>query len=106
MPEDSESWELIQREGVTTMRVFRVPSHEADDTVRRKQNLLTTLHVRPGTQSIDLGPCDGSGSFVFELTDRGRSRVAFRQASKPKDGFGVFMATGCPAPRRLESEDL
>ncbi|TID03777.1 hypothetical protein CH35J_002495 [Colletotrichum higginsianum] len=106
MPEDSESWELIQREGVTTMRVFRVPSHEADDTVRRKQNLLTTFHVRPGTQSIDLGPCDGSGSFVFELTDRGRSRVAFRQASKPKDGFGVFMATGCPAPRRLESEDL
>ncbi|TQN72719.1 hypothetical protein CSHISOI_02754 [Colletotrichum shisoi] len=106
MPEDSESWELIQREGVTTMRVFRVPSHEADDTVRRKQKALTTLHVRPGTQSIDLGPCDGSGSFVFELTDRGRSRVAFRQASKPKDGFGVFMATGCPAPRKPESEDL
>ncbi|KAJ0160080.1 hypothetical protein CTA2_8591 [Colletotrichum tanaceti] len=106
MPEDSESWELIQREGTTTMRVFRVPAHEADDTVRRKQNLLTTLQVRPGTQSVDLGPCDGSGSFVFELTDRGRSRVAFRQASKPKDGFGVFMATGCPPPRRPQSEDL
>ncbi|KAI3544048.1 hypothetical protein CTAM01_00544 [Colletotrichum tamarilloi] len=106
MPEDSESWELIQREGATTMRVFRVPSYEGDDSVRQKQNLLGTVLVKPGTQSIDLGQCDGSGSFVFELADAGRSRVAFRQASKPKDGFGVFMAHGCPVPRRTESEDL
>ncbi|KAL2883755.1 hypothetical protein SGCOL_000903 [Colletotrichum sp. CLE4] len=106
MPEDSESWELIQREGATTMRVFRVPSYEGDDSVRQKQNLLGTVLVKPGTQSIDLGRCDGSGSFVFELADAGRSRVAFRQASKPRDGFGVFMAHGCPVPRRTESEDL
>ncbi|KXH66477.1 hypothetical protein CSAL01_09135 [Colletotrichum salicis] len=106
MPEDSESWELIQREGATTMSVFRVPSYEGDDSVRQKQNLLGTVLVKPGTQSIDLGRCDGSGSFVFELADAGRSRVAFRQASKLKDGFGVFMAHGCPVPRRTESEDL
>ncbi|KZL85177.1 hypothetical protein CI238_03035 [Colletotrichum incanum] len=106
MPEDSESWELIQREGTTAMRVFRVPSHEGDDAVQQKQDFLGTVQVRPGTQSIDLGRCDGSGSFVFELADAGRSRVAFRQASKPKDGFGVFLGSGCPTPRRTESEDL
>ncbi|GKT41932.1 uncharacterized protein ColSpa_02113 [Colletotrichum spaethianum] len=106
MPEDSESWELIQREGTTTMRVFRVPSYQDDDAVRQTQNLLGTVQVRPGTQSIDLGRCDGSGSFVFELADAGRSRVAFRQASKPKDGFGVFLGSACPIPRRTESEDL
>ncbi|GJC83945.1 hypothetical protein ColLi_06783 [Colletotrichum liriopes] len=107
MPEDSESWELIQREGTTAMRVFRAPSHENDDdAVQQKQDFLGTVQVRPGTQSIDLGRCDGSGSFVFELADAGRSRVAFRQASKPKDGFGVFLGGGCPVPRRTESEDL
>ncbi|OHE96914.1 hypothetical protein CORC01_07699 [Colletotrichum orchidophilum] len=106
MPEDSESWELIQHEGATTMRVYRVPSHEGDEVIQQKQNLLGTVQVKPGTQSIDLGQCDGSGSFVFELGDAGRSRVAFRQASYPTEGFGVFMAHACPIPRRTESEDL
>ncbi|WYZ34556.1 hypothetical protein EsH8_I_000832 [Colletotrichum jinshuiense] len=106
MPEDPEVWELIQREGATAMRVFRVPADDSDDSVRQKQNLLGTVQVRPGTQSIDLGQCDGSGSFVFELAGPGRSRVAFRQASKPKDGFGVFMANGCPRRVVNEIEEL
>ncbi|KAK1600193.1 uncharacterized protein LY79DRAFT_10350 [Colletotrichum navitas] len=105
MPEDAESWELIQREGGPTMRVFRVPGDD-DDAVQQKTNLLGAFQVRPGTQAIHLGRCDGGGSFVFELANAGRSRVAFRQASKSDDGFGVFMATGCPIPRRTVSEDL
>ncbi|KAK2021054.1 hypothetical protein LX32DRAFT_278185 [Colletotrichum zoysiae] len=110
MPDDAESWELIQREGSPTMRVFRVPDHgdydDDDDAVRRETNLLGAFQVRPGTQAIHLGRCDGGGSFVFDLANAGRSRVAFRQASKPDDGFGVFMGTGCPVPTRTVSEDL
>ncbi|KAK2052224.1 hypothetical protein LY76DRAFT_598771 [Colletotrichum caudatum] len=109
MPDDAESWELIQREGSPTMRVFRVPDHDDDDddAVRRETNLLGAFQVRPGTQTIHLGRCNGGGgTFVFDLANAGRSRVAFRQASKPDDGFGVFMGTGCPVPRRTLSEDL
>ncbi|KAK1978753.1 hypothetical protein LZ30DRAFT_783945 [Colletotrichum cereale] len=108
MPEDAESWELIQREGSPTMRVFRVSGDDDvnNDAFRRKTNLLAAIQVRPGTQFADIGPCDGGGSFVFELANAGRSRVAFRQASKPDDGFGVFMGTRCPVPRRAISEDL
>ncbi|KAK1963758.1 hypothetical protein LZ32DRAFT_595694 [Colletotrichum eremochloae] len=106
MPEDAESWELIQREGSPTMRVFRVPDYDDGDAAQGKPNLLGAIQVRPGTQAIHLGRCDGGGSFVFELANAGRSRVAFRQASKPDDGFGVFMGTGCPVPRRTVSEDL
>ncbi|KAL0939218.1 uncharacterized protein CTRU02_205828 [Colletotrichum truncatum] len=107
MPEDSESWGLIQREGATTLRVFKVPADATDDdAVRQKRNLLGTVKVRPGTQMIDLGRCDGGGSFVFELADAGRSRVAFRQASKPEDGFGVFMGSGCPKIQSSDPEDL
>ncbi|KAK1991546.1 hypothetical protein LX36DRAFT_735054 [Colletotrichum falcatum] len=109
MPEDAESWELIQREGGPTMRVFRVPGND-DAAVRLKTDFLGAVEVRPGAQAIHLGRCGGGGggdsSFVFELANAGRSRVAFRQASKPDDGFGVFMATDCPVPRRSVSEDL
>ncbi|EFQ29414.1 hypothetical protein CGRA01v4_05185 [Colletotrichum graminicola] len=105
MPDDAESWELIQHEGSPTMRVFRIPGDD-DDAVQQKTNPLGVFQVRPGTQAIHLGRCDGGGSFVFELANPGRSRVAFRQTSKPDDGFGVFMATGCPIPRRAMSEDL
>ncbi|KAH0429931.1 hypothetical protein CcaCcLH18_08076 [Colletotrichum camelliae] len=112
MPEDSESWELIQREGAAELRVFRVPEATAladvdNDAVRQKRNLVGAVKVKPGTQTIDLGRCDGGGgSFVFELADAGRSRVAFRQASKHGDGFGVFMGSGCAAPKREVPEDL
>ncbi|KAI8232079.1 hypothetical protein K4K57_003331 [Colletotrichum sp. SAR 10_99] len=112
MPEDSESWELIQREGAAELRVFRVPEAATladvdNDAVRQKRNLVGAVKVKPGTQSIDLGRCDGGGgSFVFELADAGRSRVAFRQASKPGEGFGVFIGSGCPAPKREVPEDL
>ncbi|KAF3806614.1 hypothetical protein GCG54_00004246 [Colletotrichum gloeosporioides] len=112
MPEDSESWELIQREGAAELRVFRVPEAATladvdNDAVRQKRNLVGAVKVKPGTQTIDLGRCDGGGgSFVFELADAGRSRVAFRQASKPGEGFGVFMGSGCAAPRREVPEDL
>ncbi|KAF9879136.1 hypothetical protein CkaCkLH20_03369 [Colletotrichum karsti] len=109
MPEDAESWELIQREGAADLRVFRVPADATDmddDVVRQKRNLLGAVKVKPGTQTIDLGRCDGGGSFVFELADGGRSRVAFRQASKPEDGFGVFMGSGCAARKREVPEDL
>ncbi|KAJ0312658.1 hypothetical protein Brms1b_007866 [Colletotrichum noveboracense] len=112
MPEDSESWELIQREGAAELRVFRVPEAATladvdNDAVRQKRNLVGAVKVKPGTQSIDLGRCDGGGgSFVFELADAGRSRVAFRQASKLGEGFGVFMGSGCAAPKREVPEDL
>ncbi|KAF6805779.1 hypothetical protein CSOJ01_09277 [Colletotrichum sojae] len=108
MPEDSESWELVQREGLQDLRVFRIPTAPApaDDAVRQQQNLVSTIKVRPGAQFIDLGSCDGSGSFVFELSGAGRSRLAFRQASKPNDGWGVFMGSKCPVVERTNPEDL
>ncbi|KAF6822566.1 hypothetical protein CPLU01_11936 [Colletotrichum plurivorum] len=106
MPEDSESWELVQREGLQDLRVFRIPTDPTDDAVRQQHNLVSTIKVRPGTQFIDLGSCDGSGSFVFELTGAGRSRLAFRQASKPNDGWGVFMGSECPVVERTNPEDL
>ncbi|OLN85377.1 hypothetical protein CCHL11_09855 [Colletotrichum chlorophyti] len=105
MPEDPESWELIQREGRAAMMVFRVPTDEDDDAVQGDDR-IGTIHVRPGTQAIDLGLCDGSGSFVFELADPGRGRVAFRQASEPTDGFGVFLGSGCPVKRGAGTEEL
>lgn len=107
MPEDAESWELIQREGAAELRVFRFPAGTTeDDAVRQKRNLLGVVKVKTGTQTIDLGQCDGGGSFVFELAGAGRSRVAFRQASKPGDGFGVFMGSRCEAHKREVFEDL
>ncbi|TDZ23915.1 hypothetical protein Cob_v002615 [Colletotrichum orbiculare MAFF 240422] len=106
MPEDSESWELIQREGSAELKVFQVPDSKANNAVPEQRNLIGAFRVRPGTQAIHLGTCDGSGSFVFELEGAGRSRLAFRQAPRPKDGFGVFMGTGCPAQERSRTEEL